>query len=176
MPAIGGHEFVGRIVEISDEAVKEKGFSIGDRVTAEQIVPCGECRYCRNGQYWLCAPHAAANGATVRAVEADAFRFLEAATPMSYDLVVVDPPSSHGREGSQGSDQGLRETQRSGAHRLCAGSPAGDLFMFAECQRTRLRAHSRRSRQAGPSRVRVVEAGGPGGDHPLPPAFGEGQH
>ena len=57
VPAIGGHEFVGRIVQISDEAVLEKGFSIGDRVTAEQIVPCGECRYCRNGQYWLCAPH-----------------------------------------------------------------------------------------------------------------------
>jgi 2-desacetyl-2-hydroxyethyl bacteriochlorophyllide A dehydrogenase len=57
VPAIGGHEFVGRIVDISPEAAEEKGFKPGDRVTAEQIVPCGKCRYCENGQYWLCAPH-----------------------------------------------------------------------------------------------------------------------
>jgi L-iditol 2-dehydrogenase len=24
---------------------------------AEQIVPCGECRFCRRGQYWMCEPH-----------------------------------------------------------------------------------------------------------------------
>jgi 2-desacetyl-2-hydroxyethyl bacteriochlorophyllide A dehydrogenase len=57
VPAIGGHELVGRIVDISGEAARKKGFDIGDRVTVEQIVPCGECRYCRNGQYWLCAKH-----------------------------------------------------------------------------------------------------------------------
>ena len=31
--------------------------NIGDRVTSEQLVPCGTCRYCRRGQYWLCDPH-----------------------------------------------------------------------------------------------------------------------
>src|SRR4051812_15769574 len=36
--------------------------------------------------------HAAANGLAVRAVEADAFRFLETATPRAYDLVIIDPP------------------------------------------------------------------------------------
>ncbi len=29
----------------------------GDRVVSEQIVPCWECRYCRRGQYHMCAPH-----------------------------------------------------------------------------------------------------------------------
>ncbi|MDR1956482.1 MAG: zinc-binding dehydrogenase, partial [Treponema sp.] len=29
----------------------------GDRVTADQIVPCGECRFCKSGQYWMCQPH-----------------------------------------------------------------------------------------------------------------------
>lgn len=30
---------------------------MGDRVTAEQVVACGECLYCRKGRRWLCAPH-----------------------------------------------------------------------------------------------------------------------
>ncbi|MDR2738509.1 MAG: alcohol dehydrogenase catalytic domain-containing protein [Treponema sp.] len=53
-PFIPGHEFLGYIVEIGKNV---KGFDIGDRVTADQIVPCGECRFCRSGQYWMCQPH-----------------------------------------------------------------------------------------------------------------------
>ena len=53
-PFIPGHEFLGRIVAVG-ENVKE--YKLGERITADQIVPCGECRYCRRGQYWLCAPH-----------------------------------------------------------------------------------------------------------------------
>ena len=54
---VPGHEFVGEIVELDDAAAKRWGFKKGDRVVAEQIVPCGECRYCLRGQYWMCAPH-----------------------------------------------------------------------------------------------------------------------
>ena len=50
-PAIGGHEFVGIVAEA------DKEFKIGDRVVVEQIVPCGECRYCKRGQYSLCVKH-----------------------------------------------------------------------------------------------------------------------
>lgn len=57
VPAIGGHELVGRVVEISSEAGVKKRIQLGDRVTVEQIVPCGHCRYCEQGQYWLCAKH-----------------------------------------------------------------------------------------------------------------------
>lgn len=53
-PFIPGHEFLGYIVEIG-ENVKE--FKIGDRVTADQIVPCGECKFCKDGHYWMCQPH-----------------------------------------------------------------------------------------------------------------------
>ena len=28
---------------------------LDDRVVAEQIVPCWECRYCQTGHYWMCA-------------------------------------------------------------------------------------------------------------------------
>ena len=34
-----------------------KGYELGDRITADQIVPCGECRFCKSGRYWMCQPH-----------------------------------------------------------------------------------------------------------------------
>ena len=52
-----GHEFVGEIVALDDRARARWNVEIGDRVVSEQIVPCWECRYCRRGQYWMCAPH-----------------------------------------------------------------------------------------------------------------------
>ena len=54
---VPGHEFGGEIVELDDAAAKRWGVKKGDRVVAEQIVPCGECRYCLRGNYWMCAPH-----------------------------------------------------------------------------------------------------------------------
>jgi threonine dehydrogenase-like Zn-dependent dehydrogenase len=52
-----GHEFVGRVAEIDGAAAQRWGVATGDRVTSEQIVPCWTCRYCRRGEYWMCAPH-----------------------------------------------------------------------------------------------------------------------
>jgi 2-desacetyl-2-hydroxyethyl bacteriochlorophyllide A dehydrogenase len=54
-PFIPGHEFLGTIVEIG--AKIRGGYQLGDRVTAEQIVPCGECKFCVSGQYWMCKRH-----------------------------------------------------------------------------------------------------------------------
>ena len=54
-PFIPGHEFLGFIVKKGENV---SGFEIGDRVTADQILPCGECRFCRSGRYWMCQPHA----------------------------------------------------------------------------------------------------------------------
>ena len=53
-PFIPGHEFLGRVVETGDNVTEYK---YGDRITADQIVPCGKCRFCRNGHYWMCQPH-----------------------------------------------------------------------------------------------------------------------
>lgn len=52
-----GHELVGEIVAGSEEALAHHGVGMGDRIVCEQIVPCGECLYCRRGQYWMCGPH-----------------------------------------------------------------------------------------------------------------------
>ncbi len=54
-PCIGGHEFFGKVTEIGSRVTKVK---VGDTILAEQILPCGTCKYCREGNYWMCQPHA----------------------------------------------------------------------------------------------------------------------
>ncbi len=53
-PCIGGHEFYGEVVEIG---AGMEGLEIGDVITAEQILPCGECKFCRQNTPWMCKPH-----------------------------------------------------------------------------------------------------------------------
>lgn len=53
-PFIPGHEFFGRIVQIGENV---EGYEIGDRITADQIIPCGKCKFCKDGHYWMCQPH-----------------------------------------------------------------------------------------------------------------------
>ncbi|MDC0612041.1 alcohol dehydrogenase catalytic domain-containing protein [Vibrio sp.] len=57
-PVVPGHEFFGTVFAIGDDhAAQEFGVEVGDRVIAEQILPCGKCRFCKSGQYWMCEPH-----------------------------------------------------------------------------------------------------------------------
>ena len=51
VPLAVGHEFSGEIVETGIEV---RGFSIGDRVSAEGHITCGVCRNCRAGRRHLC--------------------------------------------------------------------------------------------------------------------------
>lgn len=53
-PVIPGHEFVGTVVETGPD---QQEFKIGDRVVADQIVPCETCRFCKTGHYWMCQKH-----------------------------------------------------------------------------------------------------------------------
>lgn len=50
-PVIMGHEASGIIAEVGTD-VKE--FAIGDRITFDSTISCGECYYCRKGQINLC--------------------------------------------------------------------------------------------------------------------------
>ena len=50
-PCVGGHEFFGEVVEVG-EGVDE--FKVGDTLVSEQVIPCGECEYCKQGIYWMC--------------------------------------------------------------------------------------------------------------------------
>jgi len=50
-PMVIGHEFVGEIVEIGKDV---KGWKVGERVSAEGHIVCGECRACKAGKRHLC--------------------------------------------------------------------------------------------------------------------------
>lgn len=54
-PFIPGHEFLGHVVEKGANVTE---YEIGDRIIADQIVPCGKCKFCKTGRYWMCQPHA----------------------------------------------------------------------------------------------------------------------
>ncbi len=54
---VPGHEFVGTVIGLDDEAAQRWGIVVGDRVVSEQIVPCWKCRFCLDGKYWMCQPH-----------------------------------------------------------------------------------------------------------------------
>jgi L-iditol 2-dehydrogenase len=56
-PVVPGHEFFGCVEELGPGAAEHFGVVVGDRVIAEQIVPCERCRYCRSGKYWMCEVH-----------------------------------------------------------------------------------------------------------------------
>jgi len=53
-PCTPGHEFIGEVVAIGDRAKEKHNLELGDWAIAEQIVPCGECRFCKSGDYWMC--------------------------------------------------------------------------------------------------------------------------
>ena len=56
-PVVAGHEFIGIVTAIGENAKKKHKLEIGDRAIAEQIVPCGKCRFCKSGEYWMCEVH-----------------------------------------------------------------------------------------------------------------------
>ncbi|MBU2668894.1 alcohol dehydrogenase catalytic domain-containing protein [Actinoplanes bogorensis] len=50
-PVVIGHEGSGEVLEVGDGV---DGLAVGDRVSIEPGIACGECRECRNGTYNLC--------------------------------------------------------------------------------------------------------------------------
>ncbi|MFD6276359.1 alcohol dehydrogenase catalytic domain-containing protein [Streptomyces sp. NPDC060209] len=50
-PFVMGHEFGGRIATVGEGIDASR---IGERVAVEPLVPCGECRPCRRGEYNIC--------------------------------------------------------------------------------------------------------------------------
>ncbi len=50
-PLIMGHEFSGVIEQVGSNV---QGLEAGERVTANPLITCGTCRYCRNGQAQIC--------------------------------------------------------------------------------------------------------------------------
>lgn len=121
--------------------------------------------------------HASANRLAVRAVEHDCFRFLETATPRSYDLVIIDPPKfARARKDLEAARKGY---ERLNALALTACAP-GAVLVTCSCSQNVSAEDFERVVAAGAKeagrQVRILERQGPGPDHPLPPGFGEGQY
>ena len=53
-PYVPGHEYVGRVVAMGAEAEANCGLAIGDRITAEILIPCRICWFCTRGLHHLC--------------------------------------------------------------------------------------------------------------------------
>ena len=51
VPVILGHEFSGQVVEVGSRVKKA---TVGDRITASPLMPCGECDMCLGGRPELC--------------------------------------------------------------------------------------------------------------------------
>jgi threonine dehydrogenase-like Zn-dependent dehydrogenase len=54
MPAIPGHEPLGRIEKIGERAARRWGVDVGDRVAVETMLSCRFCPACLAGRYHLC--------------------------------------------------------------------------------------------------------------------------
>jgi (R,R)-butanediol dehydrogenase / meso-butanediol dehydrogenase / diacetyl reductase len=50
-PVILGHEFSSEVVAVGENVSR---FKVGDRVVANPLIYCGECHYCKRGQYNMC--------------------------------------------------------------------------------------------------------------------------
>jgi 23S rRNA (cytosine1962-C5)-methyltransferase len=121
--------------------------------------------------------HATKNDVKIEAVEADAFRFLETATPRSFDLLIVDPPKfARARKDLEAARKGY---ERLNSLAMQAAAP-GAILVTCSCSQnvdaeTFERIVAAGAKQAG-REVRVFERRGPAADHLLPPGFTEGQY
>lgn len=61
-PAIIGHEFVGRVEEISQKDSEKYGINQGDAVIVDIACPCGECLLCKEGDDANCLNMGVTNG------------------------------------------------------------------------------------------------------------------
>jgi len=60
IPSGFGHEFAGTVEKVAEDVTNVK---VGDRVVCANSAPCGECFYCKRGEYNLCENLDLLNGA-----------------------------------------------------------------------------------------------------------------
>ncbi|MBT8090161.1 MAG: L-threonine 3-dehydrogenase [Gammaproteobacteria bacterium] len=93
VPMAVGHEFSGEIV---DMGIEVRGFSLGDRVSAEGHITCGHCRNCRAGRRHLCMNAVGVGvsrpGAFAEFVSVPAFNVFKLPDMISDDMAsILDP-------------------------------------------------------------------------------------
>ncbi|MBX3181210.1 MAG: zinc-binding dehydrogenase [Polyangiaceae bacterium] len=50
-----GHELFGEVIALGSEAARSSGLAVGDWVSAESHIFCGECHQCQVGDHYVCA-------------------------------------------------------------------------------------------------------------------------
>ena len=93
VPMAVGHEFSGEIV---DMGVEVRGFTVGDRVSAEGHITCGVCRNCRAGRRHLCmntlGVGVSRSGAFAEYISVPAFNVFKLPESISDDMAsILDP-------------------------------------------------------------------------------------
>ena len=93
--------------------------------------------------------HAASNGVKIDAIEADAFRYLETATPRAFDLVVIDPPKfARARKDLDAARKGYERLNALALQAIAAGG----ILVPAPARRTSTPKPSSASSPPAPSR------------------------
>jgi threonine dehydrogenase-like Zn-dependent dehydrogenase len=54
-PRIMGHENIARVAQLGSLAMRNWKLKEGDRIALEEYLPCGQCSFCRSGDFRLCA-------------------------------------------------------------------------------------------------------------------------
>ncbi len=94
-PITLGHEFSGEVLELGG-AVKE--LNVGDRVTVMPLIPCGQCSYCKIGDYHLCDDYAyygsRIDGAMADFIRVKADNVLKLPDNVGYEAGAMTDPAS----------------------------------------------------------------------------------
>jgi 2-desacetyl-2-hydroxyethyl bacteriochlorophyllide A dehydrogenase len=98
-PLIMGHEFSGQIEQIGQEAAARfPAFQVGQAVTVNPLITCGECLYCLRGQHQLCANRmllsASLPGSNAQYVAARADAVLPLPPGMSLTVAALTEPTA----------------------------------------------------------------------------------
>ncbi len=103
-----GHELAADIVAVGPGV---SGWGIGDRVTSNDVVSCGECRYCRSGRVSLCdavtMPGVTCDGAYAEYMTVSARALFRLPEGVSYEQAAVTDPSSNALHAVRRSGLGL---------------------------------------------------------------------
>lgn len=94
-PTIIGHEFSGEVVDVAD---RENIDWVGKRVGIFPLKPCFKCRYCRDGEYELCANYdylgSRCDGGFAEYVAVPIWNLLEIPDSISFESAAMLEPAS----------------------------------------------------------------------------------
>ncbi|MCC0642724.1 MULTISPECIES: galactitol-1-phosphate 5-dehydrogenase [unclassified Clostridioides] len=94
-PLILGHEFSGEVAKIGS---KVKNIKVGDRVAVAPLVPCGECGYCKEGNFGLCNDYniigTRVNGALAEYVKVPEEHILKLPNTLDYETAAGIEPAT----------------------------------------------------------------------------------